>query len=206
MQKDKQERGIAKDLGGRPPALKPEHVALLRTIVLETPHATLGELAAELQRRGAVRVCEATIRRSLRAQGIVRLIPKRESFQAPASGEPGSRRYGYTAAHRPGAPQCPTAATSLMPNGRWLPIFLSDPPVRAARLHATNAGNWSMRAAMCCAPVAPGDCCHRTLRLGRQFTKPLCAGPKPMLLSRCMTGCASSGASEWGALHSPALR
>lgn len=89
MQKDKREAGIAKEvnLGGRPPALKPEHVALLRTIVLETPHATLGELAAELQRRGAVRVCESTIRRSLRAQGIVRLIPKRKGFEAPASAE-----------------------------------------------------------------------------------------------------------------------
>jgi len=57
MQKDKQEGGTAKNLGGRPPALKPEHVALLRTIVLEMPHATLGELAAELQRCGAVQVC-----------------------------------------------------------------------------------------------------------------------------------------------------
>lgn len=81
MQKDRQDGGRAKevDLGGRPPALKPEHVALLRTIVLETPHATLGELGAELQRRSAVRVCESTIRRSLRAQGIVRLIPKRKA-------------------------------------------------------------------------------------------------------------------------------
>jgi transposase len=102
MQKDKREAGIAKEvsLGGRPPALKPEHVALLRAIVLETPHATLGELAAELQRRGAVRVCESTIRRSLRAQGIVRLIPKRKGFEAPASAEAGHKRYGYTAAHR----------------------------------------------------------------------------------------------------------
>lgn len=102
MQKDKREAGIAKEvnLGGRPPALKPEHVVLLRAIVLETPHATLGELAAELQRRGAVRVCESTIRRSLRAQGIVRLIPKRKGFEAPASGKATHKRYGYTAAHR----------------------------------------------------------------------------------------------------------
>ena len=102
MEKDKQESGMAKevDLGGRPPALKPEHVVLLRTIVLETPHATLGELAAELQRRGSVRVCESTIRRSLRAQGIVRLIPKRKGYEAPGSGEAGHKRYGYTIAHR----------------------------------------------------------------------------------------------------------
>ena len=102
MHQDKHDAAIAKkvNLGGRPPALKPEHVALLRTIILEMPHATLGELAAELQRRGAVQVCEATIRRSLRAQGVVRLMPKRQGFQASASAAAGSRRYGYTAAHR----------------------------------------------------------------------------------------------------------
>jgi transposase len=101
MQKDKHDAGIARkvNLGGRPPALKPEHVTVLRAIVFEMPHATLGELAAELQRRSAVHACEATIRRCLRAQGIVRLIPKRQNFEAPASAR-SPKRYGYTAAHR----------------------------------------------------------------------------------------------------------
>lgn len=49
--------------------------------------------------RGAA-VGESTIRRSLRAQGIVRLIPKRKGFEAPSSGQAGQKRYGYTAAHR----------------------------------------------------------------------------------------------------------
>ena len=41
----------AVDRGGRPPALKPEQVVLLRGIVLQMPHATLEELAAELGRQ-----------------------------------------------------------------------------------------------------------------------------------------------------------
>ena len=47
------------------------------------PHATLDELAAELDRLSDVRVCTATIRRTLRAQGIVRSMPARQ-----ARGEP----------------------------------------------------------------------------------------------------------------------
>lgn len=73
MAKQKQMAGMPKaiDRGGRPPALRSEHVALLRSIVSQMPHATLEELAAELEHRGAVRVCAATIRRIFRAQGIV---------------------------------------------------------------------------------------------------------------------------------------
>ena len=58
----------AVDRGGRPSALKPEQVALLRSIVSQKPHATLEELAGELEHRCAVRVCAATIRRTLRSQ------------------------------------------------------------------------------------------------------------------------------------------
>lgn len=90
----------AVDRGGRPPALKPEQVILLRTIVAQMPHATLEELAGELEHRCAVRVCAATIRRTLRAQGIVRLMPERRAFEASASSRAVHKRYGYTVAHR----------------------------------------------------------------------------------------------------------
>lgn len=71
--------------GGRPPALKVEHIALLRSIVSGMPHASLDELTAELEHRDAIRVCGATIRRTLRAQGIVRLMPQRKAFEESAS-------------------------------------------------------------------------------------------------------------------------
>lgn len=84
--------------GGRPPALKPEHIAVLRDIVIEKAQASLQEIADELYRRCDVRVWEATTRRALRAQGIVRLKPVRRAYAATAS--KGPKRYGYTAAHR----------------------------------------------------------------------------------------------------------
>ncbi|BEP84962.1 MULTISPECIES: IS5 family transposase [unclassified Variovorax] len=90
----------AVDRGGRPPALLPEQVALLLTIVSQMPHATLDELASELEHRGAVRVCAATIRRALRAQGIVRLMPKRKALEGPPPKASALKRYGYTGAHR----------------------------------------------------------------------------------------------------------
>jgi putative transposase len=86
------------NLGGRPPALKPEHIAVLHDIVTERAQSSLQEIADELHRRCGVRVCDATIRRALRAQGIVRLKPARRAYAAaPATG---TKRYGYTAAHR----------------------------------------------------------------------------------------------------------
>lgn len=84
--------------GGRPPALKPEHIAVLHDIVTERAQASLQEIADELYRRCGMRVCDATIRRVLRAQGIVRLKPVRRVYGVTAS--KGPKRYGYTAAHR----------------------------------------------------------------------------------------------------------
>lgn len=89
--------------GGKPAALTPQHILLLREIVSRMPHSTLDELAAELDHLGGVQVCTATIRKTLRAQGIVRSMPTQ-----PARGESVEpeatvgvvRRYGYTAAHR----------------------------------------------------------------------------------------------------------
>lgn len=83
--------------GGRPPALKPEHIAVLHDIVMERAQASLQEIADELHRRCGLRVCDATIRRALRSQGIVRLKPVHRAHGERAEG---AKRYGYTSAHR----------------------------------------------------------------------------------------------------------
>jgi putative transposase len=77
--------------------LKPEHIAVLHDIVTGRAQGSLQEIADELHHRSGVRVCDATIRRALRAQGIVRLKPLRRACAARAEG---AKRYGYTAAHR----------------------------------------------------------------------------------------------------------
>jgi len=57
------------NIGGSPPALKPEHIAVLHDIVTERVQVSLQEIADELHHRCGLRVCAATIRRALRAQG-----------------------------------------------------------------------------------------------------------------------------------------
>lgn len=84
------------NVGGRPPALISEHIAVLHDIVKERAQASLQEIADELHHRCGLRVCDATIRRALRAQGIVRLKPVRRACTERAKG---AKRYGYTAAH-----------------------------------------------------------------------------------------------------------
>jgi len=95
--KQRSEPQPAANPGGRPSALKPEHIAALHEIVTEYAQASLDEIADELDRRCSVRVCTATIRRALRAQGIVRLKATRRVSQ---TADKGPKRYGYTAAHR----------------------------------------------------------------------------------------------------------
>ena len=82
--------------GGRPPAFKPAHVQILLDIVAARPQASLDEIANELYRRIGLSVCTATIRRRLRAHGIVRLKTKRRPYTPAQAG----KRYGYTRAHR----------------------------------------------------------------------------------------------------------
>ena len=84
--------------GDRPPASNSDHIAALYDIVTEHARAGLQEIAEDLHRRCGARVCAATIRRALRAQGIVRLKPVRRAYAATAA--KGPKRYGYTAAHR----------------------------------------------------------------------------------------------------------
>jgi transposase len=82
---------------GRPPALKPEHIAVLHDIVTARAQASLQEIADELHHRCGLRMCAATIRRALRAEGIVRLKPVHRAHAGRAEG---AKRYGYTVAHR----------------------------------------------------------------------------------------------------------
>lgn len=58
--------------GGRPPAFKPEHIAVLHDIVMERARASLQEISDELHHRCGLRVRAATIPRALRVLGVVR--------------------------------------------------------------------------------------------------------------------------------------
>jgi len=89
--------GSSNNVGGRPPALKPEHIAVLHDIVKQRAQASLKAIADELYHRCGLPACDAIVRRALRAQGIVRLKPVRRAYVKRAEG---AKRYGYTAAHR----------------------------------------------------------------------------------------------------------
>jgi hypothetical protein len=51
--------------GVRPPALKPEHIAVLHDIVTEQAQASLEKIADDLHHRCGLRVCDTTILSSL---------------------------------------------------------------------------------------------------------------------------------------------
>lgn len=84
------------NVGGRPPALKPEHNAILHDIVTKRTEARLREIADELHNRCRLRVCDATIRRVLRATDHTAQAGARVYVDRTE----GAKRYGYTAAHR----------------------------------------------------------------------------------------------------------
>jgi transposase len=135
------------NLGGRPPALKPEHIAALHDIVTERAQASLQEIADELHHRCGVHVCTATIRRALRAQGIVRLKPIRRVFITAAKG---LKRYGYTAAHR--REDVPAYSTNLT-DAEWelvADLFERTPgqrgtPAHYSRRELVNACSYVLR-------------------------------------------------------------
>ena len=138
--------------GGRPLALTPQYILLLREIVARMPHATLDELAAELDRLSNVRVCTATIRRTLRAQGIVRSMPARQARGEPV--EPVAsvavaKRYGYTAAHRRKAGQYSTDLTDaewhLVADLFERPEGSRGTPARYERRHLVDACCYVLR-------------------------------------------------------------
>jgi transposase len=133
--------------GGRPPSLKPGDIAVLRDIVTERAQASLQEIADELQYRCGIHVCEATIRRALRAQGIVRLKPTRRVY---ATATKGAKRYGYTAAHR--REDIPPYSTNLT-DAEWhlvADLFERAPgqrgtPVHYSRRKLVNACSYVLR-------------------------------------------------------------
>lgn len=94
------EERAAVNKGGRPRALNARHEAVLRGLVAQDPHATLQELARELQRQAGVSVCTATIRRSLRGLGIVRTTVPVAAAPQKVAQDKSAKRYGYTVAHR----------------------------------------------------------------------------------------------------------
>jgi hypothetical protein len=67
------------NLGGRPRALKPEHIVVLHDIVTERAQASLQEIADELHRRCGVRV----LARGISASSL-RLDTRRSGCAAPS--------------------------------------------------------------------------------------------------------------------------
>lgn len=132
---------------GRPSALKPEHIAALHEIVAEHAQASLDEIADELDRRCGLRVCTATIRRTLRAQGIVRLKATR---RVSPTADKGPKRYGYTAAHR--REEVPLYSTNLT-DAEWeliADLFERAPgqrgtPAHYSRRELVNACSYVLR-------------------------------------------------------------
>lgn len=121
--------------GGRPPAIKPEHIAVLHDIVTERAQASLQEIADELYRRCDVRVCDATIRRALRAQGFVRLKLVRRSTRQPRPRNPSAMDTRQPIAARTCHRTVPICRTR---NGSWSLIYSSAPWDGVARLHTTS--------------------------------------------------------------------
>lgn len=176
-------------VGGRPPALKPEHIAILHDIVTERAQASLQEIADELHHRCGLRVCDATIWRALRAQGIVRLKPVRRAHAERAEG---AKRYGYTAAHR--REDISPYSTNLT-DAEWelvADLFKRVPgrrgtPVHYSRRDLANACSYVLRRG------APGDCYPRRSRPGRRSIRHFPAGFAQAYSSRCRTGYANNG-------------
>jgi hypothetical protein len=156
-------------------ALTAQHILLVREIVAQMPHVTLDELADELDRLGDAGVRTATIRRTLRAEGIVRLMPARQTWdesiglQAPVAAP---KRYGYTTAHRREAGQYSTDLT----DAEWQPVadlFERSEGSRGApaldeRRHLVHAGHiggvgcapgWQHHRRLASGARTPGDGC-----------------------------------------------
>ncbi|MDS4076089.1 MAG: transposase [Candidatus Accumulibacter sp.] len=77
-----------------------EHIATLRLITQEHPHASLDTVARELFRRAGMKVSTVTIRKTLRHAGIERLKPIRRADSRAAVQDTAPKRYSYTAMHR----------------------------------------------------------------------------------------------------------
>lgn len=120
--------------GGRPPALKPEHLAVLREIVAEGAPGRLQEVVDELHSRCGVQVCAATISRSLRAMGLARSPPAQASHGSAHTSKT-ARPVTGTAAQHGGQPPC--HGTSLT-DAEWTlvaDLFERAPGQRGTPVH-----------------------------------------------------------------------
>ncbi|MCK6404275.1 MAG: hypothetical protein L6Q74_20590 [Sphaerotilus natans subsp. sulfidivorans] len=68
---------IERKRGGRPRALRKEHVLALKEMAAEHPGATLDAITQMLAERCGVKVCILTVRKALRQAGVVRVKPLR---------------------------------------------------------------------------------------------------------------------------------
>ena len=187
------------NVGGRRPSLKPEHIAVLHDIVRECAQASLQGIADELHCRCGLRVCDATIRRTLRAQGIVRLKPVRRAHTERAEG---AKRYGYTAAHRredisPYSTNLPDAEWELVSD-----LFEREPgqrgtPVHYSRRDLVNACSYVLRTG--CAWRLLPETFPPWQAVYKAFSRRVCAGFAPAYSSRCKTGGVNNGVHEWDA-------
>jgi transposase len=90
----------AKGRGGRKPMLGEDHQKLLSQLIVELPQSSLGELTREFNRRSALNVCGATVRKALVRAGITRIQAARGPAPGTGAHKAQSKRVGYTDAHR----------------------------------------------------------------------------------------------------------
>lgn len=85
---------------GRKPVLTADHGVVLTSIVQELPRSSLDELTRELNRRCALNVCSATVRKALEQAGIKRMRPTRKPAERAAVQGGTPLRVGYAERHR----------------------------------------------------------------------------------------------------------
>ena len=85
---------------GRKALLTAEHGAVLTGIAQELPRSSLDELTREFNRRSALNVCSATVRKALKQAGITRMRPTRKPAERAAVQGGTPIRTGYAERHR----------------------------------------------------------------------------------------------------------
>lgn len=90
---------------GRPPRLGPHELAVLRGVALEHPGDSMDELRRRLAEVTGQAVCAATVRKGLRAVGLLRVRPQQAKdvpteSKAPSSPSSHTATYGYRDDHR----------------------------------------------------------------------------------------------------------
>lgn len=125
------------------------------------------EIVDEVYHRCGVRVCEATVRRALRAQGIVRLKPTRRVY---ATAPKGAKGFLYTTAHR--LEDVALYSTNLT-DIEW--ELVADLFGRALGQRGTSCitadESWLTPVRRCCTQAAPGVYCRQRSDLDKPLIK-----------------------------------